>query len=339
MRRALQYLPNPWVMLALILIMGTLPMWIGSVGLYQYLAIEIVAWCIYAMGYNIALGYTGLPSFGHGAYFGIGAYAMAIYQLNFEGESLWLGLLIALVAGGLAGLLVGTFISHTRGIYFSLLTIAFGQLLWFVAIKARDITKGEDGLLNLQRLPADFGFVSIDLSPSINFYYFTVVVLVVVIVLAWIMVRSRFGAIIQAVRQNEMRTRFLGFDVRSFKWASFAISAAVAGLGGGVFALAQRSAFPDIMSLHWSGIVVMMVIVGGGLVSFWGPILGVAFYFVTRDVVGSVTNTWMLWFGLAFVLVMLFQPEGIAGILLRLRQRFGSTATMESAPFTEERGP
>ncbi len=337
MRRALQYLPNPWVMLFLLVVMGTLPMWIGSVGLYEYLAIEIVAWCIYAMGYNIALGYTGLPSFGHGAYFGIGAYGMAIYQLNFDGDSLWLGLLIAMVAGGVAGLFVGAFVSHTRGIYFALLTIAFGQLLWFIAIKSRDLTKGEDGLLNLQRLPAEFGFFSIDLGPSTSFYYFTLVVLVVVVVLAWIMVRSRFGSIIGAVRQNEMRTRFVGYDVRSFKWASFAISAAIAGLGGGVFALAQRSAFPDVMSLHWSGIVVMMVIVGGGLISFWGPLLGVGFYFVTRDVVGAVTESWKPWFGLAYVLVMLFQPEGIAGILLRLRGRF--LRGREPIPASEARGP
>ena len=135
---------------------------------------------------------------------------------------------------------------------------------------------------------------------------------------------------IAAVRQNEKRASFVGYRVRSMKWASFALSAAVSGLAGGLFALAQRSAFPDVMALHWSGIIVMMAIVGGGLVSFWGPILGVVFYFLARDIIGGFTETWLLWFGLAFLLVILFQPEGIAGMLQRVRARW--TAVSKARP-------
>ena len=330
MRRAvgkpLKYLPDPGVLVVLLGVLGSAPFWLTRAGLYQYLAIEIVIWCIYALGYNLALGYAGLPSFGHGAFFGIGAYGMAIYQLDFAGRSLWLGLAVATVAGGLAGVTVGGFISHRRGIYLSLMTIAFGQLAWFVAIRLRGITKGEDGLLNLQRLPADLAAFSFDLQSERSFYYFTVVVLVLVVVGLWIVVQSPFGSVIQAIRQNEKRAAFAGYSVRSLKWVSFSLSAAISGLAGGLFALAQRSAFPDVMALHWSGIIVMMTIVGGGLVSFWGPVLGVIFYFLTRDIIGAVTETWLLWFGLAFLLVILFQPEGLAGMLQRARSRYSGLA-------------
>lgn len=321
MKKARHYLPDPPVILALMLILGSLPLWIGRIGLYQYIAIEIVVWCIYAMGYNLALGYTGLPSFGHGAYFGIGAYAMAIYQLNFNGANLWLGLLAAVAAAAVAGGLVGLFVRHRRGIYFSLMTIAFGQIFWFLAIKLRGLTKGEDGLLNLNRLPASFGFFEIDLSHPARFYYFSLLIFLLILIFLWVVVKSPFGNIIQALKQNETRSRFIGYDVRVFKWLSFVLSTAVSGLAGGLFALAQQSAFPDVMALHWSGIIVMMVIIGGGLVSFWGPVWGVIFYFLTRDVLGAFTETWMLWFGLTFMAVMLFQPEGIAGIWQRYKPK------------------
>ena len=329
--RAANRVPNPAGMLLLLAVLGTLPAWIVQVGLYQYIAIEVLIWCIYALGYNVALGYAGLPSFGHGAFFGIGAYGMAIYQLDFDGRSLWLGLAVAIAAGGAAGAAVGLFISHRRGIYLSLMTIAFGQLAWFLAIRLRGITKGEDGLLDLERLPADLGFVSVDLKSARSFYYFVLVAFVLAVVGLWVLTKSPFGAVIAAIRQNEKRAAFIGYRVRSLKWASFTLSAAVSGLAGGLFALAQRSAFPDVMALHWSGIIVMMAIVGGGLVSFWGPILGVVFYFLARDIIGGFTETWLLWFGLAFLLVILFQPEGIAGMLQQARARLTVGSKARSA--------
>lgn len=328
--KAAQRVPNPAGMLVLLVVLGTLPAWIVQVGLYQYLAIEVLIWCIYALGYNVALGYAGLPSFGHGAFFGIGAYGVAIYQLDFDGQSLWLGLALATVVGGVAGAVVGLFISHRRGIYLSLMTIAFGQLAWFLAIRLRGITEGEDGLLGLERLPADLGFFSFDLQSPRSFYYFVLVVFTLTVVGLWMLTRSPFGAVIGAIRQNEKRASFAGYRVRSLKWAGFTLSAAVSGLAGGLFALAQRSAFPDVMALHWSGIIVMMAIVGGGLVSFWGPVIGVIFYFLARDIIGGFTETWLLWFGLVFLLVILFQPEGIAGMFQRLRARWTAVSKTRS---------
>ena len=313
---------NDFFKIGLVLaLMATLPLWGETVGLYDYIAIEIAIWCIYAMGYNLALGYTGLPSFGHGAFFGIGAYAMAMYQIHLDGNSLWIGLFLAVLAGAVAGGVTAIFISHRRGIYFALMTIGFGQIFWFLAIKLRHLTHGEDGLLNLDRLPADFGVASVDISSHLSMYFFSLIFFAVVVLGLWVLVHSPFGYIIQSLKQNETRAWYLGYNVNAFKWTSFTLSTAIAGLAGGLFALTQRSAFPDVMSLHQSGIIVMMVIVGGGLVSFWGPVLGVFFYFMLRDILGGFTPTWVLWFGISFMLVMLFEPTGIAGMWNKLSAR------------------
>jgi branched-chain amino acid transport system permease protein len=302
------------------------PLWLSSVGLYQYLGIEIAIWMIYALGFNLLFGYAGLHSFGHGAYIGVGAYAFGLFQ-HHVGVSLWGGLLAAVGAAGIAGAVVGAAISHRRGIYFSLLTIAYGQIFWFCAIKLHWLTGGEDGMLNIPRPQLDLGFTYVDLNDNLAFYFFVTVLLVFTVVFLWRIVNSPFGRILQSIRQNETRAAFIGYEVWRFKWAAFVISALFAGLGGGLFAMAQESAYPDIMSLHQSGLIVMMVLVGGGLVSFWGPILGVILYFVARDVLGTLTETWLLWYGLIFVAMVMFRPEGLAGAVSMFRRR----ATVEPA--------
>jgi branched-chain amino acid transport system permease protein len=293
-------------------VLATVPLWITRIGLYPYLGVEILIWSIYALAFNLLLGTAGLPSFGHGAYFGVGAYAFGLTQFNVA-PSLWLCLAAALLAGGVAGALVALFISHRRGIYYAFMTIAFGQIFWFVAIKSHSITGGEDGLLKIARLPADFGIASFNLTSNTAFFYFVLVVFMVVVIGLWRLSNSPFGRVLNAIRQSETRAAHLGYPVRVYKMAVFTISAALSGVAGGLFAMAQNSAFPDVMSLHHSGLVVMMVLIGGGLVSFWGPVIGVLVYLVARDVLGAVTSAWMLWFGLLFIAIVLFRPEGIAG--------------------------
>jgi branched-chain amino acid transport system permease protein len=289
---------------------ATLPLWIKAVGLYPYLGVEVMIWVIYALGFNLLLGTAGLPSFGHGAYFGVGAYAFGLTQLNFS-SGLWVCLGAAILAGAIAGALVGAFISHRRGIYYALLTIAFGQIFWFVAIKWHSVTRGEDGLLNIKR-PAF-------LEELNALYYFCFALFLAVVVFLWRLQRSPFGRVLAAIRQNETRARFVGYHVWAYKWLAFTLSALVAALAGGLFALAQQSAYPNVMSLHQSGLVVMMALIGGGLVSFWGPVLGVALFFVARDLLGAYTETWLLWYGLLFMLVVLFKPEGLAGLFTKQR--------------------
>lgn len=295
-----------------IVLLASTPLWLSKAGLYQYLALEIMIWMLFALGHNLLLGYGGLPSFGHGAYFGVGAYAFGLMQLR-GGAGLLTGMLGAVLAAALFGALVAAFISHRRGIYYALLTIAFGQVAWFVAGKWHAVTGGEDGLLNIKRPDLSLGFVDIGLRSNEAFFYFALVVFTLALIGLWRLVHSPFGRVLRAIKQNEMRAAFVGHNVWLYKWLAFTISAAIAGLAGSLFAMAQQSAYPNVMSLHNSGFVVMMVLIGGGLVSFWGPVIGALVFILTRDLLGAYTETWLLWYGLVFIAMVLFQPDGVAG--------------------------
>jgi branched-chain amino acid transport system permease protein len=312
-------------MLALWLVLATVPLWITKVGLYPYLGIEILIWSLYALAFNLVLGTAGLPSFGHGAYFGIGAYAFGLCQFNVV-ANLWVCLAASLAVAGLAGALVALFISHRRGIYYAFMTIAFGQIFWTLAIKSHSITGGEDGLLKIARLPANVGVASFDLTDNVALYYFVLIVFALAVSGMWRLVNSPYGRVIAAIRQSETRASHLGYHVWLYKASIFTLSAAVSGLAGGLFAMAQLAAFPDVMSLHQSGYVVMMTLVGGGLVSFWGPVVGVFIFLIARDVIGALTNAWMLYFGLLFIAIVLFRPEGIAGAVTAAFQKHSLNA-------------
>jgi branched-chain amino acid transport system permease protein len=310
--------PRPLIVLALV--MGTAVWWLPAVGLYAYLGVEIAIFMLYAQGYNLLLGHSGLPSFGHGAFFGVGAYAFGLVHKHVV-VNLWIDLAAAVLAAALAGALVAAFISHRRGIYYALLTIAFGQLAWFVAIKWHSVTGGEDGLLNLKRPALDLGLAQLSLARNEALFVFVLVLLLAVVLGCWRFVHSPAGRVLACIRQNEMRARFLGYRVWAFKFAVFVLSAAIAGLAGGLFAMAQQSAYPNVMSLHQSGFVVMMVLVGGGLASFWGPLVGAAFFILARDLLGAYTETWLLWYGLTFMALVLWKPEGIAGMAADVARR------------------
>jgi len=301
-------------------VFGSVPFWISEVGLYPYLGVEVLVFCIFALGFNVLFGNTGLPSFGHGAFFGIGAYAMGLTQLHLV-PNLWIGLLMATLVAAAFGAAVACFISHRRGIYFALMTIAFSQLFFFIASKWTSVTRGEDGLLNIRRLPADFGIVTFPLRSNAALYWFTFACFIVAVVLLWRLVNSPFGRVLQAIKQNEERVAFLGYDVWLYKWLSFVLSCAVAGFAGGIFAMGQGGAFVQVMSLQWSSVVVLIVLIGGGLVSFWGPVIGTVIYFIARDLLGAYTETWLLWFGLMFMAMVMFKPEGAAGLGANLSRR------------------
>jgi branched-chain amino acid transport system permease protein len=299
-------------MVATVLLLASTPLWLGAVGLYQYLALEIVIWMLFALAHNLLLGYGGLPSFGHGAYFGVGAYAFGLLQQRAD-AGLWSGLLGAVLCAALAGALVAAFISHRRGIYYALLTIAFGQLMWFVAIKWHGVTGGEDGLLKIARVPLQLPGLEISLAGNNAYFYFVLALFAVVLVFLWRLIHSPFGRVLRAIKQNEMRAAFVGYNVWLYKFSAFVLSAGLSGLAGSLFAMAQQSAYPNVMSLHNSGFVVMMVLIGGGLVSFWGPVIGALVFILARDLLGAYTETWLLWYGLLFMAMVIYQPDGVAG--------------------------
>jgi branched-chain amino acid transport system permease protein len=307
-------------MVGTLAVLASAPLWLQAVGLYQYLALEIVIWMIFALADNLLLGHGGMPSFGHGAYFGVGAYAFGLLQQR-AGAELWGGLCGALLCAALAGAVVAAFISHRRGIYYALLTIAFGQVMWFVAIKWHSVTGGEDGLLKIARPPLRLAAWEWSLASNEAFYGFVLAVFALVLVALWRLVHSPWGRVLRAIKQNEMRAAFVGYPVWLYKWSAFVLSAALSGLAGALFAMAQNSAYPNVMSLHNSGFVVMMVLIGGGLVSFWGPVIGAAVFILARDLLGAYTEAWLLWYGLLFMAMVLFKPEGIAGAWQSWRQR------------------
>lgn len=310
----------PLPLLILLVVLASTPLWLARVGLYQYLALEVMIWMLFALGYNLMLGYTGLPSFGHGAFFGLGAYAFGLLQQRVW-ANLWFDLAGAVLVTAALAAIVALCVSHKRGIYFALLTIAFGQVAWFVSIKWHSVTGGEDGLLNIRRPLLDLGVASVDLKSNNALFYFCLAVFALVVMALWRLVHSPFGRILSAIKQNELRAAFVGYNVWLYKWASFTIASAVSGLAGAMFAMAQQSAYPNVMSLHSSGFVVMMVLVGGGLVSFWGPAIGALFFILARDVLGATTETWLLWYGLLFVVLVMWKPEGIAGLWQAAVQR------------------
>jgi len=326
-------------MLVAFALFGSLPLWIEGIGLYSYIGVEVLIWAIFALGFNLLLGYTGLPSFGHGAFLGVGGYAFGWFQFNLL-PNLWLGLVFAIVVTAIVGGVSALFVSHRRGIYFGLLTLAIGQVFFFVASKWTSLTGGEDGMLNIKRLPADFGFVSFSLQDNRALYLFVFCVFVVTVIVLWRLTHSPFGKVIRAIKQNEMRVGFLGYNVVLFKWAVFTISCAVAGLAGALFAMAQEGAYVQVMSLQWSGIVVLMTLIGGGMVSFWGAVIGTVVFFIARDLLGAYTEAWLLWYGLMFMILVMFKPEGIAGmwqdlVASRERRRRVQAARAQPAPVNE----
>ena len=326
---------TPQIVAALVLF-GTMPLWIEAVGLYQYLGVEVLIWMVFALGYNLLLGYTGLPSFGHGAFFGIGAYVYGLAQFEVW-PNLWFCLTAAIIVTGAFGGLTALFLSHRRGIYVALMSIAVGQIFFFIASKWTDVTGGEDGLLNIQRLPAEFGITSFSTQSNIELYYLCFALFAILVILLWRLTNSPYGRILRAIKQNEMRVAFIGYRVTLIKWSVFTLSTAIAGLAGGLFAMAQEGAYINIMSLQWSGTIVLMVLIGGGFVSFWGPVLGVILYFVARDVLGAYTETWLLWFGLMFMLLVMFKPDGLAGMWGDLTARiFSRSAEPNGKPLKAE---
>ena len=302
-----------WPMLASWLLFATVPFWIEKVGLYQYLGVEILIFAIYALAFNLVLGHAGLPSFGHGAFFGIGAYAFGLAQFNIA-ANLWLCLAIAALAAAVGRRPRGAlYLAPARH-----LLRADDHRIWSGLLVHRH--QGAQNHRRRGRPAQDRAAAGVAWHRGVRTQeqcgalLLRAGVFIAVSLLLWRLVHSPFGRVVKAIKQNETRARFVGYNVWRYKAAILIVSAGLSGLAGGLFAMAQASAFPDVMSLHYSGYVVMMTLVGGGLVSFWGPVVGAIAFFLARDVIGALTTSWMLWFGLSFVALVLFKPEGIAGI-------------------------
>ncbi len=296
--------------------MITTPVWFPLLGGYTALAGSVLVFGLAAMGLNLLLGFTGVLSFGHAAYFGLGAYGTGL-MLKYVAPSTPLAMLDGTLLGGLAGTLFGMLIVRRRGVYFAMCTIAFGQIFYYIAYKWNDFTGGFDGLRGFHREPIGFGALSLDITDGTHFYYFTLVVFTAAVALMGLLLRSPIGRTLRAIRENERRARFLGIPVERHIWLSFSISCFFTALAGTLYALLNN--FADPLALHYSlsGFFVIMAVLGG-MRSFWGPLLGAAVFVVLRDFLSSWTvNNWMAFLGAVFMLSVLFFPRGMLGMLKR----------------------
>ncbi len=309
--------PRPWLTTGIIwLLLLTVPFWLPMMGGYTALAARVLVLGLAAMSFNLLLGFTGVMSFGHAAYFGLGAYGAGL-TLKYLAASTPLAMLAGVLLGGIAGTLFGLLIVRRRGVYFAMVTVAFGQIAFYVAYSWDSLTGGYDGLRGFTRAPLNLGFTTIDIANSdTTFYYFLLVVFGVAVALQGLLLASPFGRTLVAIRENERRARFLGIPIERHIWLSFSISCGFTALAGSLYALLNN--FADPMGLHYSlsGEIVIMAVMGG-MRAFWGPLVGAAVFVVVQDYISSMTVNWMSFVGLIFVLVVLFFPRGLLGMLQR----------------------
>ena len=292
------------------------PYWIAPLGGYTALATRVLVLGLAAMSVNFLLGFTGVLSFGHAAYFGLGAYGAGL-ALKFLAPSTPLALILGMLLGGVCGAILGTLIVRRRGVYFAMVTIAFGQVFYYIAFQWSSLTGGDDGLRGFSRQPIDFGLFKFDiLSDSNNFYYFVLFCFALAVGAMGFVLRSPFGRTMIAIRENERRARFLGIPVERHIWIAFSMSCFFMGFAGALYALVNNFADPRGLHYSQSGDFVMMAVMGG-MRSFWGPLLGATVFVVLQDYLSSVTVNWMSFVGLLFVLVVLFFPRGLLGFLQR----------------------
>jgi branched-chain amino acid transport system permease protein len=277
------------------------------------IATELLIYGLLALSLDLIMGYTGMVSFGHAAYFGLGAYASALTLLNWE-----VPLPLAIVAGGAFAALVASPIGYlsTRatGIYFAMLTLAFAQLLYTVAYKWRDLTGGSDGIAGVPKTPLWWG--GPPLATPRPFYFFVLATFLLSFVLCRVLVRSPFGKALEAIRENERKFVTLGRDPNRFKVIVFVIAAFFAGIAGALFAPFRGFASPEVMFWVVSGRALMMVIVGG-IGTLVGPVVGAMVFILIEEILSSYTEHWMLLTGVIFVGMVIFLPGGLVGAVNR----------------------
>jgi branched-chain amino acid transport system permease protein len=292
------------------------PYWMAPLGGYTDLATRVLVLGLAAMSLNFLLGFTGVLSFGHAAFFGLGAYGAGL-TLKYLALSTPLALVAGMLLGGVCGAILGTLIVRRRGVYFAMVTIAFGQVFYYIAFQWSSLTGGDDGLRGFARQPVDFGLFKLDILSSANqFYYFVLLCFALAVGVMGFILRSPFGRTMIAIRENERRSRFLGIPVERHIWIAFALSCFFMAFAGALYALVNNFADPRGLHYSQSGDFVMMAVMGG-MRSFWGPLLGAAVFVVVQDYLSSVTVNWMSFVGLLFVLVVLFFPRGLLGFLQR----------------------
>jgi branched-chain amino acid transport system permease protein len=313
------------------------PVLIHPIKGYPGLATQILIVGIGAMGFNLLLGYSGLLSYGQAMFYGVGSYVALLTVSKFfpDHPNFWLAVALAIAFVTLMAFLIGLLVVRLYGIYFALLTLAFAQMFFFLVFKWRDLTRGDDGLQGITAPKLSFGplgsldltaaLPAVDLGPfgnlsDVHYWYpFAAIVMLLVIGFMRTLVNSQFGEVLDAIRENEERSTFIGFDPRSYKLAAFVIAGALTGLSGALRGLYETSTSVETLGVEQSGNFVIYTVVGG-VQTLFGPLVGTAVIMYLQNVVSGITDAWRLIEGLVFVAVIVFLPGGLLGILKRRKK-------------------
>ena len=274
---------------------------------------------IFAMSLDLLVGYTGLVSFGHAAFYGVGAYTLALAAPRYEAASLWLTLPGAMAASAAAAFLVGLFVLRVKGVYFIMVTLAFAQMFYFV-LHDTDFGRGSDGItMNFPPEATIAGVRLLNLGNGMHVYYFVLAALVLVFLFLRTLLTSPLGHALKGIKSNEHRMRSLGFPVFRYKLASFTIAGGLGGLAGYLSAMQFGYVNPELLSWHQSGNALLMVILGG-LGSLHGAVVGAFAFVLLQELFQSVTERWQLLFGVSILLVVTFLPGGLSTAMARIER-------------------
>jgi len=283
---------------------------------YVRLASEVLIFALFAMSLDLLIGYTGLVSFGHGAYFGLGAYGTGLL-INKLGLTVLPAFFGGVVLATVVALLVGIVIVRLSGIAFALLTLAASMVIFTTMWQWTTLTGGDDGM-TVRRPAVELGFASISLASNAAFYYFALIVTLLSAGLLWRLTASPMGAALSAVRENAVRAKAIGYNVERLKLISFVIAGMFAGVAGSLYVMLRSFASPELLHWSFSGHVLIMTVVGG-VGTLFGPAFGAAMMVIVQEKLSSYTQYWMLPFGLLFVLIVGFLPGGLAQLVRKAK--------------------
>ncbi len=310
-----------WIFMALIagvILLLVLPKILAPY--YLGLAVKMMIFALFAMSLDLLIGFTGMASLGHAAYFGLSAYATGLLALKL-GWNVWLALPAGLIMSGLAAVLFGLLALRTRGSYFLMITLALSQLMWGIAFGWRSLTGGDDGLPNVPR--PDLG-IGLSMADGVNFYYFVLLIAAIAAVLMVRIVASPFGYALRGIRESETRMLALGYNVWLYKFSIFVMAALFAGLAGVLYVYYNRFVSPDYIHVARSAEVLLMVILGGAG-TLIGPAFGAAIIVLFENLISAYTERWVMLMGFIYLIVALFAPNGIAGLIRDYRDKRASS--------------
>jgi branched-chain amino acid transport system permease protein len=281
---------------------------------------EILIWGLLAMSSDILIGYTGMVSFGHSAFFGLGMYGAAAALLTVRPPNLWLALLYGLIGAGLVAAFVAYFATRLRDIYFAITTLVFSQIFYVIIFTWTEVTGGENGLTFRQPVFSIPGVVSATFTP-VTLHWFVLGVVTASYLLLRRVTQSPFGMVLQSIRENEPRTRAIGYPVERFKMVAVMLSGLFAGVAGVLYAIQNRFAAPDFVFFLISGETVIFNVMGG-VGTLVGPVAGAAFFLLLREGVSRYfTEYYLIPVGIIFTLMVIFLPQGLLGFLRRALNR------------------